>query len=58
MSGAGNSGTLLVVFSYVMGLYFLSSVLLIRQRLPAEYREAVTQVSGGAPLGVLVLSRF
>lgn len=32
LSSAGNSGTLLLVFSYVMGLYFLSSVVLIRQR--------------------------
>lgn len=32
LSTAGNSGNLLLIFSYVMGLYFLSSIVLIRQR--------------------------
>ena len=51
-SAAGGSGgsatTMLVLFTAeVQALYFLSSVLLIRNNLPAKYRGFITAAMGG-----------
>ena len=41
-----SSNVLVLVMAYVMGSYFVSTILLMRMNLPLEYRVAVTQVLG------------
>ena len=45
--GGGGTSTMLVLFvSEIVGLYFLSSVLLIRNNLPDKYRGFITEAMG------------
>eukprot|EP00808_Paulinella_micropora_P024282 g51975.t1 len=41
-----NSNTNILVGSQIMGMYFVSSVLMMRMNLPLEYREIITRVLG------------
>ena len=48
----GGTSTMLVLFvSEILGLYFLSSVLLIRNTLPDKYRGFITQAMGADAFG-------
>ena len=50
--GGGGTSTMLVLFvSEILGLYFLSSVLLIRNNLPDKYRGFITEAMGASSLG-------
>jgi hypothetical protein len=47
--GGGGTSTMLVLFvSEIVGLYFLSSVLLIRNNLPDKYRGFITEAMGAS----------
>jgi hypothetical protein len=47
--GGGGTSTMLVLFvSEILGLYFLSSVLLIRNNLPDKYRGFITEAMGAS----------
>lgn len=45
-SNVFNSNSVILLLTEVMGMYFISSVLLMRMNLPIEYRRVVTQVLG------------
>jgi len=45
-AGLLTSQVMLVILTQLMGMYFISMVLLIRMNLPSEYRKAVTRVLG------------
>jgi len=48
VGGGGGTSTMLVLFvTEIQGLYFLSSVLLIRDKLPNRYRGFITEALGG-----------
>ena len=50
--GGGGTSTMLVLFvAEVLGLYFLSSVLLIRNTLPDKYRGFITEAMGAEARG-------
>lgn len=47
ISSSKSSNIIVLVMAQVMGMYFCSSVLLMRMNMPAEYRVIITEVLGG-----------
>lgn len=48
ISSSKSSNIIVLVLAQIMGMYFCSSVLMMRMNMPAEYREIITEV--GTPL--------
>eukprot|EP01026_Neomeris_dumetosa_P027511 TRINITY_DN22368_c0_g1_i2.p5 TRINITY_DN22368_c0_g1~~TRINITY_DN22368_c0_g1_i2.p5 ORF type:complete len:105 (-),score=1.09 TRINITY_DN22368_c0_g1_i2:370-684(-) len=46
VSGFGNATMLVILLTELMGFYVVSSVLLIRQQLPVEHRQIITDAIG------------
>uniref|UniRef100_A0A182N342 Homeobox domain-containing protein n=1 Tax=Anopheles dirus TaxID=7168 RepID=A0A182N342_9DIPT len=47
ISSSKSSNIIVLVLAQIMGMYFCSSVLLMRMNMPAEYRVIITEVLGG-----------
>ncbi|XP_059622822.1 Golgi pH regulator [Phlebotomus argentipes] len=47
ISSSKSSNIIVLVLAQIMGMYFCSSVLLMRMNMPAEYRVIITQILGG-----------
>lgn len=47
ISSSKSSNIIVLVMAQIMGMYFCSSVLLMRMNMPAEYRVIITEVLGG-----------
>mmetsp|Transcript_2657 Transcript_2657/g.7517 ORF Transcript_2657/g.7517 Transcript_2657/m.7517 type:complete len:279 (+) Transcript_2657:978-1814(+) len=47
VSGGGNTSTLILILTELMGFYLISSILLLRKNLPTHHREIITDVLGG-----------
>ena len=46
ISSSKSSNVLVLFFSQIMGMYFMSMVVLMRMNMPEEYRAIVTDVLG------------
>lgn len=46
ISSSKSSNVIVMLFSQVMGMYFVSCVLLMRMNMPVEYRSIISQVLG------------
>lgn len=46
LSSSKSSNIIVLIFAQLMGMYFVSSVLLMRMNMPAEYRAIITEVLG------------
>jgi len=46
ISSSKSSNIIVLILGQIMGMYFCSSVLLMRMNMPAEYRVIITEVLG------------
>lgn len=46
MSSSKSSNIIVLILAQIMGMYFISSVLLLRMNMPVQYRAIITQVLG------------
>uniref|UniRef100_A0A7S4M9H9 Abscisic acid G-protein coupled receptor-like domain-containing protein n=1 Tax=Vannella robusta TaxID=1487602 RepID=A0A7S4M9H9_9EUKA len=46
-----SSNHIILLLAHVMGMYFTSSILLMRMKLPLEYRTMITEVLGDVEFG-------